>query len=56
MFKVFLIFHRLLIRNSLKIACGIVIRIRDLIDAVVSRRLITLCVAPGAAPGAGNRR
>ena len=25
---------------------------RDLIDAVVSRRLVTLCVAPGAAPGA----
>ena len=38
---------------------GIMLKIRDLIDAVVFRRLVTLCVAPraapGAAPGAGDR-
>ena len=27
-------------------------RMRDLIDAVVSRRLVTLCVAPGAGTAA----
>ena len=49
-------FIRFLARALYKIIQGTMIRIRDLVDAVVSRRLVTLCVAPGAAPGAGDRR
>ena len=55
-FTVFLILDRFVIRIVYKKIYGSIIGIRDLIDAVVSRRLVTLCVAPGAAPGAGGRR
>ena len=42
---------RFFIRVLYDIIEGVTIRIRDLIDAVVSRRLVTLCVAPGAGDG-----
>ena len=47
-----LIFNRFFNKDLYKIIQGITIRLRDLIDAVVSRRPVTLCVASGAAPGA----
>ena len=54
-FGVFLVFNSLLAKISHKLIYEIRI-MRDLIDAVVSRGRVTLCVAPGAAPGAGDRR
>ena len=58
MLKVFLAFNMVLIGGLYNIMSGIIIRIRDLIDAVVSRRLATLGGAPGVAPAAapGDRR
>ena len=41
-------FNKFVTKILYKAKQGIIVRIRDLSDAVVSRRLVTLCVVPGA--------